>query len=307
MELKSLETQEESGVNPDLEVVQIGRGESFKAWEHGYPFHTVRWHFHPEYEIHHVVATTGQYFVGDFIGEFEPGNLVLTGPNLPHNWVSNIPAGTDVPLRGRVVQFTEGFIANAMKTFPELDACSQMLELSRRGALFSAAAASRVGPMLEELVKAKGVRRIELFLGVLGAMCSSDDARSLASARYLPDPSGFMSTGVNKALAYIDSHLTEPFTEGDLASLSGQSPSAFSRSFRRHTGMALVRYVNRLRINFACHLLMSKSEMSITDICFSAGFNNISNFNRQFLAQKGMAPSRFRTLLAQNVRAVEAA
>ena len=57
-------------MNPDLEVVQIGRGESFTAWEHGYPFRTVRWHFHPEYEIHHVVATTGQYFVGDFIGEF---------------------------------------------------------------------------------------------------------------------------------------------------------------------------------------------------------------------------------------------
>ena len=55
-------------MKPDLEVVQIGRGESFKAWEHGYPFHTVRWHFHPECEIHHVVSTTGHYFVGDFIG-----------------------------------------------------------------------------------------------------------------------------------------------------------------------------------------------------------------------------------------------
>ena len=63
------EERHESG----LEVVQIRRGESFKAWSHGYPFHTVRWHFHPEYEIHHVVATTGHYFVGDFIGEFEPG------------------------------------------------------------------------------------------------------------------------------------------------------------------------------------------------------------------------------------------
>ncbi len=307
MGLNSAKGREEISVNPDLEVVQIGRGESFKAWEHGYPFHTVRWHFHPEYEIHHVVATTGQYFVGDFIGEFEPGNLVLTGPNLPHNWVSDIPAGTCVPLRGRVVQFTEGFIAAAVKTFPELDSCSPILELSRRGALFSAATATRVGPILEELVKAQGVRRIELFLGVLGAMSSSTETRSLASSRYLPDPSGFMSAGVNKALAYIDSHLTEPFTEGDLADLTGQSPSAFSRSFRRHTGMALVQYVNRLRINFACHLLMSKSDMPITDICFSAGFNNISNFNRQFLAQKGMAPSRFRTLLAQNVRAVEAA
>src|SRR3546814_5013324 len=81
--------REETGVSPDLEVVQIGQAESFKAWEHGYPFHTVRWHFHPEYEIHHVVETSGRYFVGDFIGTFESGNLVLTGPNLPHNWVSD--------------------------------------------------------------------------------------------------------------------------------------------------------------------------------------------------------------------------
>ena len=35
-------------MEPDLEVVQIGRSESFKAWEHGYPFRAVRWHFHPE-------------------------------------------------------------------------------------------------------------------------------------------------------------------------------------------------------------------------------------------------------------------
>ncbi|MBZ9602624.1 helix-turn-helix domain-containing protein [Phyllobacterium chamaecytisi] len=294
-------------MNPDLEVVQIGRGESFKAWEHGYPFHTVRWHFHPEYEIHHVVATSGRYFVGDFIGEFEPGNLVLTGPNLPHNWVSNIPAGTCIPLRGRVVQFNEAFITDASNVFPELAACLPMLELSRRGALFSAATAGVVGPMLKELVAAKGLRRIELFIGVLNAMSSAAGTRSLASSRYMPDPSGFMSAGVNQALLYINSHLTEPFSEGDLAGLTGQSASAFSRSFRRHTGMALVQYVNRLRINFACHLLMSEPAMTITDICFAAGFNNISNFNRHFLAQKGMAPSRFKTLLAQNVRAVEAA
>ena len=107
-------------MNPDLEVVQIRQGESFKAWAHGYPFRTVRWHFHPEYELHLVVATTGRYFVGDFIGEFEPGNLVLTGPNLPHNWVSDLPPGESVPLRGRVVQFSEEFIAGASAALPEL-------------------------------------------------------------------------------------------------------------------------------------------------------------------------------------------
>jgi len=294
-------------VNPDLEVVQIGRGEAFKAWEHGYPYRTVRWHFHPEYEIHHVVETEGQYFVGDFIGDFAPGNLVLTGPNLPHNWVSNLPPGEQVPLRGRVVQFTGPFFADAARIFPEFEACSAMLELSRRGVLFPPETADAVAPLLAELVHAKGVRRIELFVGVLGAMSASERMEPLASPRYLPDPSGFMSAGVNKALAYINANLTEPFTEGDLAALTGQSPSAFSRSFRRHTGMALVQYVNRLRINFACHLLMSKADMPITDICYASGFNNISNFNRQFLAQKGMPPSRFKTLLARNVKAAQAA
>src|SRR3546814_15850867 len=73
------------------------------------------------------------------------------------------------------------------------------------------------------------------------------------------------------------------------------SPAGFSRSFRRHTGLALVKYVNRLRINLACQLLMGDAEARITDVCFSSGFNNLSNFNRQFLKLKGIPPSRFRT------------
>ncbi len=72
------------------------RDESFKVWSHGYPYRTVRWHFHPEYEIHLITATTGKYFVGDYIGDFEASNLVMTGPNLPHNWVSNVPRGEEV-------------------------------------------------------------------------------------------------------------------------------------------------------------------------------------------------------------------
>lgn len=294
-------------MNPDLEVVQIGRGESFKAWEHGYPFHTVRWHFHPEYEIHHVVETSGRYFVGDFIGAFEPGNLVLTGPNLPHNWVSDVAEGERVPLRSRVVQFTEVLVTDAMNLLPELGACRNLLETSRRGALFTPATATTVGPMLGELVNARGIRRIEIFMGVLGALSRAAGTRPLTSASYLPDPPGFMSTGINEALAYINDRLTEPFSEKDLAGIAGLSPSGFSRIFRRHTGLALVKYVNRLRINLACQLLMGPDEMKITDVCFSSGFNNLSNFNRQFRAQKGMTPSRFRELLVENRVAAEAA
>ena len=168
-------------MKPDLEVVQIGRAESFKAWEHGYPFRTVRWHFHPEYELHHVVATTGRYFVGDFIGNFAPGNLVLTGPNLPHNWVSHLPPGTEVPLRGRVLQFSEQFIRDAAQVLPELSAFMGMLEHSRRGTLFSPETAMRIGPMMAELIRATDVRRIELFMAIIGTLSHAQGNRPLTS------------------------------------------------------------------------------------------------------------------------------
>lgn len=292
-------------MKPDLEVVQIGHGQSFKAWEHGYPYHTVRWHFHPELEVHHVVATSGRYYIGDFIGEFGPGNLVLTGPNLPHNWVSDLAEGTVIPLRNRVLQFPEALLPRIAELFPETGGFSALFDLSRRGALFTDACAQACAPILAELVQAKGPRRASLFLELLSHLAADGGAKALASDAYLPDPSGFMTAGVNKALAFINQNLTEDFTEADLAATAGMTASAFSRSFRKHTGMGVVEYVNRLRINLACQMQMNETALSVTDICYATGFNNLSNFNRQFLRRKGMPPSRFRAAWEEN-RAVAA-
>lgn len=293
-------------MGPDLEVIQIRPGESFAAKSHGYPYHTVRWHFHPEFEIHQVVATSGRYF-GDFIGEFEPGNLVLAGPNLPHNWVSDVQPGQKVPLRCRLIQFGEEFIGGTMRAFPELEGLNPVLDGSRRGVLFSRETSRSVWPVMEEIMQAQGVRRIELFMMILGLLSRERNMRLLASESYLPDPSGYMSAGMNKALAYIRENLTRPFSESDLAAIAGQSTGTFSRSFRKHTGMSLLQYVKRLRINLACQILMSDERATISEICFEVGFNNLSNFNRQFLAEKGMPPSQFRRLLADNMATAKAA
>jgi len=83
-------------VEPDLELAQVRDDQSFKIWSHGYSYRTVRWHFHPEYELHLVTATKGDRYVGDHIGAFCAGDLVLVGPNLPHNWISDIPEGESI-------------------------------------------------------------------------------------------------------------------------------------------------------------------------------------------------------------------
>lgn len=294
-------------MQPDLELVRIGEKESFKAWEHGYPFHTVRWHFHPEYELHLVCATTGRYFIGDYIGQFVPGNLVLAGPNLPHNWVSEVADEASVPLRSRVMQFTEDFIGRTIDCFPEMAGTSRLFERSRAGVLFSAETAARVAEPMRRIIHATGAERIALFLGIIAELETDHGAQTLTSQHYHPDPSGFMSTGINEVLSHINDNLTEVLDETTLAQLAGVTPSTLSRSFRRHTGQSLTKYVNRLRVTLACQMLMSPDFATVTDVCYASGFNNLSNFNRQFLALRGVTPTQFRRLLSENKSFDEAA
>jgi AraC-like DNA-binding protein len=286
-------------MQPDLELVAVRRDESFKVWSHGYPYRTVRWHFHPEYEIHLIVATTGKMFVGDHISSFVPGNLVLLGPNLPHNWVSEVPEGEAIAQRNLVLQFGQAFASNCVGSFPEWRQVEALLADSRRGVLFGAQTSAAVQPLFHELLGARGLRRLVLFMSMLDVLMNAGDREMLASAAYQADPGGFASSRINHALSYIDKNLANDLRESDLAQLAGQSVSAFSRYFRRHTGLPFVQYVNRMRINLACQLLTDNA-LSVTDVCFKAGFNNLSNFNRQFLAVKGMAPSKFRRYQRMN-------
>jgi AraC-like DNA-binding protein len=286
-------SRETKNIQPDLELVAVRRDESFKIWSHGYPYRTVRWHFHPEYEIQLITSTTGKYFVGDFIGNFAPGNLVMVGSNLPHNWVSSVPKGERVDERCLILQFDADFIARAITAFPELKRVDSLLDASRWGVLFTPETGAAAEPIMRELLVAKGLRRVTLLLALLDLLVQSVAPIKLASDTYCADPTRYAETRINHVLSYIGKNLSQELHESELAELIGQSVSAFSRYFRRHTGVPFVQYINRLRINLACQLLMS-GELSITDICYRVGFNNLSNFNRQFLSLKGMPPSRWR-------------
>ncbi len=293
-------------MEPDLELVQVRYDQSFKIWSHGYPFRTVRWHFHPEYELHLVTSTTGVRYVGNHIGPFAAGDLVFIGPNLPHNWISDVPAGDTVAERCLVLQFTAEFVTACLATFPELRFLQRLLEDSQRGIRFSAEVAQRVEPLMRGLLTADGAQRITLLLSILDQIARDEQQVLLSGPGFQPDQAAYLSKTMNVVLQYIGRNLTSELNETALARLSRQSVSAFSRAFRKHTGMSFVQYVNSLRIELACQHL-GQDEFTITDICYAVGFNNVSNFNRQFRAVKGMAPSEFRALQRKGWRLPRAA
>lgn len=284
---------------PALELVDVGDSACLKVWSHGLPYRTVRWHFHPEYEIHLITTTSGQTFVGDYIGRFEPDNLAIIGPNVPHNWLSDVPTGTVVAERCIVLQFTQAFAAGCIALFPELLFLRSLLDASRRGLEFLAPVGAAARPIMRRMLDADGPRRIELFFALMSVIRDGPAPHPLAGIDHHPTPEIYMSQPLNHALAQIAANPTSDLRESDLAALSGYSPSTFSRAFRRKTGNSFVRYLNGIRLNRACALLIGE-DTHIADICFEVGFNNLANFNRQFRAQKGMSPSEFRRRHREN-------
>ena len=224
----------------------------------------------------------------------------MTGPNLPQNWISAIRPGKIVPQRTEVIQFSESFIEAASDAFPEMEGVRHLLDRSRRGLLFGDDTSRAVCPLMRDLIDARGVRRLGLFFQILDLLATAQTSQTLPSLSFMLDMERAEESDMNRAIAHLRENLLERVSETELARLTGQSPSAFSRSFKRHTGTTLVRYRNQLRIDLACHVLLSDPDARVADICYDVGFSNLSNFNRHFLKLKKMSPSEFRATFAAN-------
>ena len=280
-------------IQPALELVNVGAKSCVKIWSHGLPYPTIRWHFHPEYELHLITTTSGRSFIGDYIGRFEPGNLVLIGPNVPHNWLSDVPPDTVISERCLVLQFTEIFAVSCVSLFPELLLVRRLLESARCGLEFSADTGVAAASIMRRMLETTGVRRVELFFALLSLIQEAPAPKILAGLGYCAAPDTYLSQPLNHVLAQIAANPASDFRESELAGLSGYSQSRFSKAFKRKTGSSFVRYLQGIRLNKACEMLIA-DDKSVAEICFSTGFNNLSNFNRQFRGMKGMSPSDFR-------------
>lgn len=263
-----------------------------RCLEHGFPNPLVRWHYHDEYELHLIVASRGKVFVGDYIGNFEPGHLVLTGPRLPHNWISgDVPLG-GIPLRDIVLQFPDAPLRQAAECMPELSEILPLFERARHGIEFFGMSEIARGHYTQ-IKNLHGVQRLSRFVDLLGELARCADYRLLSSAQLQSVEDEASLAKLSSIVDYITENCTAEFSIDEIRARLGMTGSQFSRYFRQATGNTFTDFVNHLRINKACELLM-ETDQYISNICYAVGFNNVANFNRRFLQIKGIVPREFR-------------
>ena len=275
------------GYDPPADIAGLLRYVS-----HGTPSPLIRWHYHEDYELHLVVATSGKFFVGDYIGNFDPGNLVLTGPRLPHNWITADSPPEGVPLRDHCIVFNRSPIEQATLLMPELREVLPLLDRAVHGIEFFGLGEVSRG-YFERIAVNRHASRLGIFFDLLGVLSRCSDYRLLSGAMLqgLEDEKAMDQT--DKIVKFISEHYTEPLLMPEVAEHFHMSESHFSRIFQRCTGNSFTDFLIRVRITRACQLLMQTDD-NIATICFDVGFNNVANFNRRFLAVKGITPSAFR-------------
>ncbi len=289
----SAENAKDRLANPDFELIVSDPLASFRWHRHDYPSPLARWNHHPEFEIHMVTESTGKMFVGDHIGPFGPGNILLIGPNLPHHWVSDVSPGQVIQGRDVVLQFTGKFVDEAQKVFPEFGKTSALLKESLRGIEFHGQDARECAELLLKIGASEGLARVALFVSLLQRMITATEKHLVAGETYRPGLGVGGDAKIGNVIEYIFGHINDVRMSA-AASIVGMNESTFSRHFKKMTGNNFVDCVRKIRIARACTLLESDA-LSVTDICFECGFQNISNFNRNFRHEKGMTPREYRS------------
>jgi len=282
-----------SQLAPKFEHILTAEHDTFLWRIDDYPWAHSLWNFHPEVEIHLIRTSSGTAYVGDYIGNFGPGDLTVIGSNLPHDWVSHI--GKDDKILGRdlVVQFDPEKLRQASQYLPEIKRLNDLLAAAQRGLRFSGATQQRATLLLEDIGGSEGLERLIRFLRVLELLADSDEFELLSSPDFSPNVDAATLDTMQRAILHIHGHFTEKIQLPDVASVANMSTSTFSRFFSKNTGRSFTDYISSLRIGRARRLL-SESDKPITDICYEVGYTNLSNFNRAFLRHVGKSPSAYR-------------
>ena len=258
--------------------------------EFDYPIHC-----HEAMELNFVAGGAGaRRIVGDHSEVIGDLDLVLiTSSNLEHVWEQHQCQSKDI--HEITVQFNIPFEDENLPFHKNpYKPVLRMMQRAKRGLAFPMEAVLTVYHLLRDLAENKdSFYAVQRFFDILYELSKFDDAYELSSSSFAKVDVGSESRRVLKVKGYIDSHYKDEIRLDDLANMVGMTSTAFSRFFHVRTGKALSEYIVDVRLGYAARRLVDTTD-SISEICYTCGFNTLSNFNRLFRKRKGCNPTEFR-------------
>jgi len=264
-------------------------------WIHANAFE-FHWHYHPEIEICYVRQGRGKRIIGESIEDFDDGDLVLVGANLPHSWITDEQFNaSEKKMEVLVIQF-DVKVFQGFEGMPEFHRIEQLLLQSSKGLFFKGAHTSDLMSLLLEVSDAKGMGKFLTLIELLEAFCDHEDRVYLNSSTYKMGYKKHQENRILKVCNYIHEHYKHELSIAELAGLVAMNKASFCRFFKRTLGKTVVQYINELRISYVCHQIQNSKD-PIYKIAYDTGYSSIAHFNKQFKRSTGRTPTEYRLLV----------
>ncbi|MFA5044345.1 MAG: AraC family transcriptional regulator [Paludibacter sp.] len=253
------------------------------------------WHYHDYYEISFITEGFGKRIVADSIEEFQPGDLIFLGRNLPHVWIANkeILTPNRRSLEMVFLQLPPESLKPEFLALPELKHVANAIKLSERGIRITGDTLNQVSNIMLQLPYLNNFERFLQFFRLMDIIGQSNDLVPLASTNY----KNIHFETKNKRILTIHEYLMKNYRENidlkEIASLVNMAEGSLCRFFKSIVGITIFEYLNKIKVDLACKLLMDKN-LSVLDVAIDSGFNNISHFNKQFKTITGVTPKEYR-------------
>ena len=250
-------------------------------------------HFHPEYEMNFIHNAKGaKRVVGDHIGVIDDYELVMVGSNVHHGW-ENYKNDTSKTLHEITIQCPRDLFSKNLLDKNVYQPIKNLLNNSANGILFSRETTINIQNKLDLISKKNGYDNFLLFQSILYDLAISRNQKTLTKISFDTQNDFHNSERIEKVYTYVKANYHNKIKVEDAANLVNMTVVSFSRLIKQRTGKTFVEFLNDLRLGYATRKLIETNK-SISEICFSCGFNNISNFNKVFRKIQGCTPSEYR-------------
>jgi len=275
-------------MKPLIQKLPLSEATSFVAKTFRTPHFEVGWHQHIEYELILFTEGSGMSFIGNYVGEFETGDIFFLGSNLPHTFQKS----GDQITSAVVVQFRDDFWGHHFLEIPESRNLKQLLHTSLHGLKITGESKLILANHIKQLEHTNGFKRVLLLEECLHLIAETNEYTEV-STQEIKELAPKDKQCIDRVFQFTIDSFKDQVSLSQVAAVACMSIPAFCRYFKKSTKKTYTEFLNEVRIGYACNLLQD-TQKTVQDICYESGYNSIANFHRQFFKIKSYTPLQYR-------------
>jgi YesN/AraC family two-component response regulator len=277
-------------------TIPVSKENTIVVQEDILPYYYNHLHRHREVQIEWVVEGSGMLIAGNYMQRFEAGDVYIIGANQSHIF-KNDESYFDPEQKKQVhsvsIFFNPNHFLGNILNLPEMASLKKFVDGLHNGFQIPESSAETIKRTISEVMHNKESQRVASFINLLHLFSTARNMKPLAtnnSEQIISDVEGIR---MDQIFQYLVTNYKNHISLTEISEVANLTPQAFCRYFKKHTDKTFVSFLNEVRVNEACKIIVSGKFDSFSDISYQTGFDNVTNFNRVFKKMMGKSPREY--------------